>query len=534
MELKDAIGQKLMLAFDGKDRPSDAIIHALREYRASGITLFRTRNIDHPAQVWELTRQLQAAAQQLGLPPLLIAADQEGGQLMAVGQGTNLPGNMALGAAGSEALAYRAGEVLGLELAAMGINVNYAPSVDVNVNPLNPVVGIRSFGEDPDAVARLGAALAAGVQSQHVAATAKHFPGHGDVTGDSHYGLPAVAHDLQRLRQVELPPFRASIDAGVKLVMTAHVALPALDGENAPPATLSTRVMTGLLRGELGFDGVIITDAMDMLAIRQGEFLGEDALRAVQAGADLLLLTASVENHRVVHRALMQAAQNQTLSREILAASAGRVSALKSWLTGAPPQPDLSVVGCEQHQQVADEIAQASVTLVRDQQYLLPLRLEPGQRLVVIVPKPQNLTPADTSAFVHPALAQSLRAYHPRVEEIVVPFAPQEQDIAAVVSRLEPGDVIIVGTLNAYTEPGQAALVSALLAAGRPTLVAALRLPYDLAAFPDAPAFACTYSILEPSMRALARSLFQPAAFRGKLPVAIPGLYPAGHALALA
>lgn len=530
MDLSHFVGQKLMLAFDGMDAPPETILQALREYRASGITLFRTRNIDHPEQVRRLTAQLQAAASSMGLPPLLIAADQEGGQLMAVGQATHLPGNMALGAAGSTELAYRAGEVLGRELAAMGINVNYAPSVDVNVNPRNPVVGIRSFGEDPDAVARLGAALVAGVQSQHVAATAKHFPGHGDVTGDSHYGLPAVAHDLQRLRQVELPPFRASIDAGVKLVMTAHVALPALDGENAPPATLSTRVMTGLLRRELGFEGVIITDAMDMLAIRQGDLLGEDALRAVQAGADLLLLTASAEDHARVHRALTQAAQDRILSADALAASAARIAALKGWLADAPPQPDVSLVGCAQHRQVADEIAQASVTLVRDQHNLLPLRLRPDQRLVVILPQPQNLTPADTSAYVHPALAEAVRAYHSRVEEILVPFAPQDADIREVLSRLTPHDFVVAGTLNAYTEPGQIALVRALLAAGMPTLVAAMRLPYDLAAFPEAPAYICTYSILEPSMRALARALFQPGAFRGKLPVAIPGLYPVGFA----
>ena len=531
MDQAHIIGQKLMLAFDGMDAPPEAILRALREHRACGITLFRTRNIDHPAQVRRLTAQLQAAAQSMGLPPLLIAADQEGGQLMAVGQATQLPGNMALGAAGSAELAYRAGVVLGRELAAMGINVNYAPSVDVNVNPRNPVVGIRSFGEDPAAAASLGAALVAGVQSQHVAATAKHFPGHGDVTGDSHYGLPAVAHDLERLRQVELPPFRASIDAGVKLVMTAHVALPALDGETAPPATLSARVMTGLLRGELGFDGVIITDAMDMLAIRQGDLLGEDALRAVQAGADLLLLTASAKDHSRVHRALTRAAQDRILSAEALAASEARIAALKGWLAAAPPQPDLSVVGCAQHQQVADEIAQASITLVRDQHRVLPLRLRPEQRLVVMLPQPLNLTPADTSAFVHPALADALRAYHPRVEELLVPFAPHDADTHDVLSRLEPGDFVIAGTLNAYTEPGQAALVRALLATGVPTLVAAMRLPYDLAAFPEAPAYVCTYSILEPSMRALARALFQPGKLRGKLPVAIPGLYPAGFGM---
>src|SRR5512138_3200332 len=172
------VGQRLMLAFAGKDSVPNDFLSALRAYKPAGVTLFRSLNIDNPVQLRRLLALLQDAARDLGMPPLLIATDQEGGQLMAIGDGTPLPGNMALGATGSEALARRAGEVLGRELAALGVNVNYAPCVDVNVNPHNPVVGIRSFGDDPRDVARLGAAMIAGIQSQGVAATAKHFPGH--------------------------------------------------------------------------------------------------------------------------------------------------------------------------------------------------------------------------------------------------------------------------------------------------------------------------------------------------------------------
>ena len=220
MELNDAmigqaIGQKLLLAFAGKDRPSKEIVQALDELHGGGITLFRSLNIDHPAQVRELTDQLQRLARALGLPPLLIATDQEGGQLMAIGNGaTQLPGNMALGATGSTELARRAGQVLGRELAAMGVNVNYAPCVDVNLNPANPVVGLRSFGENPAEVARLGSAMVEGIQSQGVVATAKHFPGHGDTAVDSHHGLPVVPHSLERLNRVELPPFQACLADG--------------------------------------------------------------------------------------------------------------------------------------------------------------------------------------------------------------------------------------------------------------------------------------------------------------------------------
>lgn len=519
------IGQKLLLAFEGKDRPSKEIVHALGAYRASGITLFRSLNIDHPAQVRQLTEQLQRLALDFGLPPLLIATDQEGGQLMAVGDGaTQLPGNMALGAAGSAELARRAGEVLGRELTAMGINVDYAPSVDVNLNPKNPVVGLRSFGENAQKVARLASAMIEGIQSQGVAATAKHFPGHGDTAVDSHHGLPVVPHSLERLAQVELPPFQASIQAGVKLVLTAHLALPALDGPDAPPATLSANILKNLLRRQLGFDGVIVTDAMDMHAIRQGKFLGEDALRAVHAGADLLLLTSNPQDQQRVFHALQQAAANQAFDPDELRSSAERISALKSWIASRLVTPDLSLVGCAGHQEVAAEIAQASITLVRDRSDLLPLRLSADQKIAVVTPKPQDLTPADTSSYIVPALGSSIRLYHPNVDELIIPYEPTQADIAAVLGKIAGYDLVILGTINAYNQPGQQALVRQALKTGRPLIVVALRLPYDLAAFPEAPTYLCTYSILEPSMRALAKALFGHAPITGHLPVTIPGL----------
>ncbi|MGZ6316976.1 MAG: glycoside hydrolase family 3 protein [Anaerolineales bacterium] len=532
LTMEQALGQRLLLAFQGKDRPSEEIVQALREYRAGGLTFFRSLNIENPAQVRRLTDQLQALVRGLDLPPLLIATDQEGGQLMAIGEGTTpLPGNMALGATGSAELARKAGEVLGRELAAMGVNVNYAPCVDVNNNPINPVVGIRSFGEDPAAVCKLAAAMIQGIQSQGVAATAKHFPGHGDVPSDSHYGLPSVPYSLERLEAVELPPFQAAIDADVQMVMTAHLALPAIDGPDAPPATLSRKILTGLLRQKLGFQGVTITDAMDMHAIRQGEYLGEDALRAFQAGADLLLLTSDSGDQKRVYQALLQAAKNGAVDAGELDASVGRILALKAWLGKQPPAPDLSVVGCAEHRRVADEISEGAVTLVRDQGGLIPLRLRPDQRVAVVTPKPQDLTPADTSSYVVPALASSLRGYHRAVDEFIFPFSPEAEDIAVLCTRLAGYDLLLVGTLNAVNQPGQQMLVRGLLKTGIPTIVAALRLPYDLGSFPEAPTYVCTYGILEPSMRALAKMLFGAGKFSGRLPVGIPELYRAGYRL---
>jgi beta-N-acetylhexosaminidase len=529
LSLEQAIGQKLLLAFTGKQGVSAEMLEALRRYQPAGVSLFRSMNVESPKQVRALCLDLQRAAREAGLPALLIAVDQEGGQLMAVGEGvTQLPGNMALGAVGDVQLARRAGEVLGRELAAMGINVDYAPCCDVNVNPRNPVIGIRSFGEDPRQVAALCAATIAGIQSAGVVATAKHFPGLGDTALDAHWGTPVVAHTLERLRQVELPPFEAAIDAGVQMVMTAHIALPAVDGSAETPATLSQAVLGGLLRDQLGFQGTIVTDAMDMHAIRQGDALGEQAVRAVQAGVDLLLMGGNTYDHQRVYEGLLFAAQNGRFEGEALRRSAGRVLALKDWLQKAGPQPDLSVVGCAEHRAVADEIARRSMTLVRDRDGLLPLRLHANQRLAIVLPRPVDLTPADTSSYVSLQLTQALRRYHPRVEEFLVSHAPGEQEITGLLSQLASFDCIVAGTLNAFSQPEQAGMVKAILATGIPTVVAALRLPYDLAVFPQAPAFVATYSLLEPSMHALAAALFGQASFPGRLPVSIPEIAPAG------
>jgi beta-N-acetylhexosaminidase len=526
---ENLIGQKLLLAFDGKE-PSPEIIAALQNYRPAGLTLFRSLNIDNPTQVRQLTDSLQHLALEFNLPPLLIAVDQEGGQLMAVGEGTTpLPGNMALGATGSTELARRAGAVLGQELAAMGINVNYAPICDVNINPQNPVIGIRSFGENPKEVAFLASATIEGIQSAGVAATAKHFPGHGDTSGDSHHRLPSVPYNLERLHKVEFPPFRAAVGADVKLMMTAHLALPALDGPNAPPATLSRNILHGLLREELGFEGVIVTDAMDMKAIRQGDALGVEAVKAATAGADLLLLTSSPNDQQRAYKSLLQAIQNGVLNLEATTASVERVLSLKRWLS-VQPQLDLSVIGSAAHLVVATEIAERSITLVRDHAGLLPLRLKPNHRIAAIVPKPIDLTPADTSSYITPKLAQAVQHYHPNVIEYIISFAPNAREATGLLEQLHNYDMLILGTLNAYASPSQTEFVRQALKLNIPTIIVALRLPYDLMVFPEAETYICTYSILEPSMQALAKALFGKLPFGGRLPVSIPGLYPMGDA----
>jgi beta-N-acetylhexosaminidase len=530
VNLEHAAAEKLLVWFAGAEAPDD-LLRLLRARPLGGVTLFRHLNGGPPAQVRALTAALQQAARAGGRLPLLICADQEGGQLQAIGGTTAFPGNMALGATGDPDLARRVGAAMGAELAAVGVNVDYAPACDVNMNPRNPVIGTRSFGEDPAMVARLAAALVVGLQGAGVAAVAKHFPGHGDTAQDSHHALAVMPHTRARLDAVELPPFVAAIAAGVRLVMSAHLALPAITGDPRLPATLAPQVLRRLLRAELGFGGVIVSDAMNMDGLSAGAAFGPIAVRAAAAGVDLLLL-APPNDHQEAYAALLAAAEAGDLSAADLSASTGRVRALKGWLA-EQRQPDLSVIGCAAHRDLAAEVAARAITLVRDDAGHLPLRLAPAARLAVVVPQTADLTPADTSSYERCDLARAVRRHHPRAEEIVMSADPAPAEVADLCARLADCAIVIVGTINAGEQPGQAALVRALVGRGVAVVAAALRLPYDLAAYPEAQTYLCAYSILAPALDALADAIWGRAPISGHLPAGIPGLYDVGHGLSI-
>jgi len=525
---ESAIGQKQMLAFVGSE-PTPEILSTLRAQDVGGITLFRHLNVVNPAQVRALTDTLQAVVAETHRPPLLIAADQEGGQLVALGEETTcFPGNMALGATGDVDLARRVGYAQGRELAAMGVNVNYAPVCDVNTNPRNPNVGVRAFSDDPTLVANLAAAMITGLQAAGVAATAKHFPGNGDSGIDSHFGVPVLPHGRERLQQVELPPFKAAIGAGVRLMMTGHVGLPALTGNRVLPVTLSRIIMHDLLRDEMGYSGLLISDALDMKAISQGVGQLIDVIAAVRAGVDLLLLSADVDVQKRIYQGLQLAVSRGLVEDHHLQPSLERVLALKKW-AASHSQPDLDVIGCTEHKRLELDVARQAVTLVRNQANLLPLRLSADAEIGVIMPEPKELTPADTSSFVSPRLAQAMRAYHPRVDEFITGHLPAADEIAALKERATGYDLLLVGTMSAHLQPEQAALVDELVATGIPTITVALRTAYDLLAYPGVDTHICTYSIQPCAMQALAAALWGDIPFRGKLPVTIPDLYPLGH-----
>jgi beta-N-acetylhexosaminidase len=541
-----------MVAFEGERLPRWVGLR-LRDAPAAGMTVFRHHNVRSPGQVRELTEAFQRAgtadagggAGGAGTAPLLVAADQEGGQLQGLGDApTHFAGNMALGAVGDEALTERVGAAIGLESRAMGINVVYAPAVDLASDPANAGLGVRSFGDDPAAVGRLGAAMVRGLQGAGVAATVKHFPGLGQTGTDTHHGLGVVELSRAELEATALAAFRTAIGSGPRLVMSTHVAVPSLTGDRALPATLSPTVMRGLLRDELGFGGVTISDALDMRALAQGAAQAVEIIAVVRAGVDLLLCSADRRAQHRIEQALVAAASRGMFDEDDLAASSARIAALRSWLASPGPAPDLSVVGCTEHRALSRELAERSVTLVRGPgdgigrpaggasgQPDRPAGTAPAStmlpahaRILAIMPQPTDLTPADTSSTVPPGLGRALLTRFDSVEEVVVGVAPMPVEIASLRERAAGFDAVVVGTIDAIRQPAQFDLVEAIASAGRPTVAVALRTPWDVARYPASVAAACTYSILPDSLEALAAGLVGAIPFAGQLPVAVPGV----------
>lgn len=495
-------GGNALVAFSGTSVDS-GVAALVSDPRVAGVTLYRPLNIVDASQTRRLTADLIEAAGR----PLLVAVDQEGGQLLGAGPDTTpFAGNMALGATGDPGLAEEVAEAIGRELRALGINVNYAPVADVVSRPDNPSLGIRSFGEDPKAVAVLTGAFVTGLQRAGVAATVKHFPGKGEAAVDPHDELPVLDLELERLEQVELVPFRAGIEAGAKLVMVGHYGLPAITGDSRLPASASRDVLEGLIRNRLGFDGIIVTDALDM-----GGFTGAEVDDPLGAGADLLLY-----GPRQVGSLPMSPPRPSP-----------RLDDLTDWVSGFS-LPELSTVGSSAHFRLASELAARSMTLVRDDPGMIPLRLEPGARILAIMPQPADLTPADTSSLVAPGLAASIGAQGVPTTELVVGREPGRQEIFEATELARRHDLVVVGTIDAGSS--QADLVESVLSAGVPTVTVALRTPYDLARYPMAPVHLCTYGILPPTLDALAAALFG-ARIEGRLPTSIPGLFPIGHGL---
>jgi beta-N-acetylhexosaminidase len=512
MSLEQRVGQVFMLGFEGTSLTT-ANRALVQDLHLGGVTLF-ARNITNGPQLARLDADLQSIADPV---PLFISVDQEGGLVVRVTDGaTILPGNMAVGATGDPSLARRVAEASASELLAMGVNMDLAPVVDVNTNPLNPVIGVRSFGSDVSLVSDFGVQTIQGLQSSGVSAVGKHFPGHGDTDVDSHRDLPVVLHSLERLQSLEFLPFKAAIQAGVDGIMTAHLYLPAIEPQPDLPATLSRTVLTGLLREQLGYQGLILTDALDMDAIKKDRPAAQAAVQAFEAGADMLLIsgiTADDRRHLADGPpALLAAVQSGRISEERLNASVLRILEAKAkrgiLLGAAAPAavPDAAVLNSPEHRALALDVARRAVTLQRDNAQLLPLNA--AQQILVVVPD------APTRSDVQDdQLASSLF-------EAVRQFAPSaaEASVRSAANAARTADVVVLGTYDLARDPDQQALARALAATGKPVVAVSLRGPYDAAAVPEIGTFVTVYGDRPIHLQAAAEALFGRLTPTGKVP----------------
>lgn len=522
MSLEEQVGQVLVAGFYGHTVTPE-IVNLITNYHVGNIILF-SRNIASAEQLRELTRALQQVAKEAGHRyPLLIMLDQENGVVRRLGQGTTIfPGNMTLGAVDSEEMAYEVALATGQELKALGVNMNLAPVVDVNNNPANPVIGVRSFGEDPQLVARLGAAEVRGYRDAGVHTSLKHFPGHGDTAVDSHLALPVVPHTLERLEQVELVPFKSGIEAGASSIMIAHMYIPSLMQQADLPSTISPEVVTGLLRQRLGYKGVIITDCLEMKAVADTVGTEKGALLALKAGNDLILISHHDELQRGGWQEIANAARTGELAPEVLEQAVERVLQLKHDTLSWDEQPDTSVINSRAHQQLRDHVYQLSTTLVRDQEQLLPLKIEPEQHVLVLLPHPTFSTRVVDKEQAGKDLANEISQRHVKVRVMM----PSQQNMTReiVLNEVQSAAVTIVVTLNANLDDWQAQFVRDLQASGRPLINIAAYNPYDLLAYPELGTYLVIYENTPPAFAAAAKVLFGEIAAQGKLPVSLPGI----------
>lgn len=536
LPLRDQIAQLVMIWVLGDYTSTDdssfvTAVERVEVDRVGGVVM----SLGSPVEVAAKVNALQARAR----IPLLVASDVEPGLgrleggvfapgLYQGGNATVLPSAMAIGATGSVAHAREAGRITGAESRAIGIHVAFAPTVDVNNNPANPVINVRSFGEDPAAVARLSAAFVEGVQATGVAATVKHFPGHGDTDTDSHLALPIVGASRARLDSLELRPFRASIDAGAAAVMSAHIALPAVAGDSTP-ATLVSAIMSGLLRDTLGFRGLAITDAMDMRGVGQGYGVEESSVRAILAGTDILLMPPDIP---AAIAAVMAAVERGEIPAARIEASARRVLEWKV-RTGAIQRPFVNLdslrttVGSAEHRTAAQRIADDAVTLLRNDERQIPFAGD--QPAVVLTFSGEN------DLLAGRTFAAEVRQRNPRARVLRInPSTPRSR----LDSLVRDGERVLIGTFVRTIEGEGRFAVGAhvarwidSLATRRAVTVVAFSNPYVIREFPQVSGYVAAFGRGDAMERAAARAVIGRQPFTGRTPISLPAFFRlgAGH-----
>jgi beta-N-acetylhexosaminidase len=506
----------------GVDTPAQVI----EKFGVGGVIYFNnatTDNIDSPKQLAHFSNGLQRAAVEHNTRiPLIVAIDQEGGNVTRLeSPATEYPASMAIGAGRSTGDARNLATINATELRAIGVNQNFAPVADVNSNPLNPVIGARSFSSRPDLASSLVTSEIDGYQrgskklTETVSSSAKHFPGHGDASTDSHTGLPNIDRTEAEWREFDLPPFQAAVDAGIDSIMTAHIQVPSLDSSGVP-ATLSKPIMTGLLRNELGYDGVVVTDSLGMGGANV--FPPEEIpVMALEAGVDQLLMPPDLQ---LALDAVKGAVQSGRLTEERIDQSVLRILELKH-KRGILAKPFVDekkvdkIVGTPEHVGAIQKITDRTTTVVRNDANLLPFAQAPAKVLVTGVG--DTVLTNRSPEWLRDSIAKRGSA----ATALPTGTNPTQATIDQAVAAANENDLTVVLTNNLSGRAQQRALVSALLATGKPVVPVASQIPYD-AGFVDAPTWLATYSWRATSMEALTKVLYGEVSPKGKLPVDIP------------
>ena len=543
MTLRDEVAQLVFIPFHGespnsRSREYRKFVRLIREVKVGGLILVNWSNgrVVQKAEPYALAAFLNRM-QRMAKVPLMVAGDFERGASMRVDGTTVFPHAMAFGAAGEPAFTRYEGEVTAREARALGVQWVYYPVADVNNNPDNPIINIRSFGENPQEVAAHVKAFIEGAHAgkkDYVLATAKHFPGHGDTAVDTHVNIATITADREHLERVELVPFRAAIEAGVDAIMTAHLAVPALSPPDLP-ATLSPGILTGLLRKELGFKGLVVTDALEMGGIARGFTTGDAAVRALEAGADALLMPADPE---AAIKAVVAAVVNGRLTRKRIEESVVKILAAKQQVgLDRKRFVDLEAIGdlvdSPEANEKAQEIADRAVTLVRNGANAVPLAA-PGRACFVVMPEGRYSTEGQV-------FAQEIRKRQPNASLATLdPGMPREMldESLAKLGFCETYAVAAFASVSAYRESVGLAgdlphVVETLVSSAKPVILVALGNPYLLRNFPSVTAYLATFSTVPPSEIAAAKALFGEIPIRGHLPVSIPGLAAYGDGIQL-
>jgi len=514
MTLRQKIGQMIMMGFPTNEVTPE-LRQTLKEYMVGNIILF-SHNVVTKTQLHQLCADIQENVKRNTGHAAFISIDQEGGMVARMpADAVSMPAAMAIAATDNPQNAYLAGKITGLELNALGVNMNLAPDMDINSNPDNPVIGVRSFGDTKETVTEFGVSLMKGLHDGGVMSVIKHFPGHGDTAVDSHLGLPKVEKTLDQLEQNELVPFKTAIENGACGVMSSHILFPNIEKENLP-CTMSHALLTGLLREEYGFEGLILTDCLEMDAIKKYYGTAQGALAAIRAGANLVCISHTAALVEETVKAVEQAVQSGELPEDIIDASVEKILEYKAkYAEGSAGSQQISCVGSELHRKETERISEESITLVH--QGNAPLSVN-GAGTLFAGCFANRSTLASSSVnkdFNFP----EYMAEHLNGDFLVTPINPTEKEIQGVIEEAKKYNSVVFGTYNGQRNSGQIELANKLCAVCDNMIVVSLFNPYDLARIDERATKLAAYEYTVLSLNTLIKVFSGKAIPQGKLSV---------------